>query len=225
MTPTRLLVVVLIPAAVALFVSMFSVAGWPGWLRAIIFVACLILMVVAGIWQVRSPVLKVQRESASKVAELAFESLLAVYLERNPGTYDLRANVMMVRRSTWGIGGRYLQIEYCSGGYRAAERSLRYSLGIGCCGTAFAQNTEAFYDRTLDHENQKGMPAEHRDITSGVQSVVSIPIYRPGDSNQLWPVGILNLDSSASIEDTKFRDDGLRAVAIQYAGLFGTFVP
>lgn len=153
-----------------------------------------------------------------------FDSLIRDCKKVRPGDYDLRTNVMKVRRKYLGLGKRYLKFDFWVGDFSPAELEQKYKEDVACCGTALRENEQVVFDSETVQEPYRHMSETQRDVTRHVRSILSTPVYRANDETKKWPVAILNIDSTSAIAVTGFDepgDDDPQAKTAEYAELMG----
>jgi hypothetical protein len=94
----------------------------------------------------------------------------------------------------------------------------------GSCGKALIEKTVIFWDREDAQGPQDEMTDAQRDVTRLLRSTLSVPIFRPTDTQRRAPVGILNLDSRRPIGRTHFGDNSLQLAATDVANTIGAIL-
>jgi len=158
------------------------------------------------------PTIRIEKQYQEIVLDHIFRALVDTYRQQRPGDYDLRASVMRVSRPL-GRGKPILSFAFWFGEFTAAEFEQSYAVGVGNAGNALARNEQAIYDAVAAHENRAGMTATQQEVTAHVASILSTPVYRPGDADKRTPIAVLNLDSRNGVVETGFREDSPRALA------------
>lgn len=167
------------------------------------------------------PLIRSKRRSLSLLVEITLNRLVIVY--RNEiADCRLRANVMVIDQDEcWlPVSRATLSIEHTTEGYSEWERSLEYHPGEGTAGVAFREEKIAQYDSETRNYIEREMTVEQLVATEHVSSAVSIPIFPHGDPNRK-PIGVLNPDSTESVENTKFYAESARIVLLKYASAVG----
>jgi hypothetical protein len=174
-------------------------------------------------WQFYQPTVRIEQKYVSVVLDHLFRALVDTYRQQHPGDYDLRANVMRMRRKHV-VGPRFLRIDVALGEYTPAEHEQAYRVGVGCAGNAVARNQQTFYDAIQAHEHRSGLTATQREVTAHVNSILSTPVYRPSDVDKRSPIAVLNLDSGDFVGTTGFREAHLQDLAVYYAEVVGAIL-
>lgn len=188
---------------------------------------------------------KIQSESEELRVVLEEEMLPEVvedYNESYPGPDppDVRTNVMLLRRRNinplirersgvypWE---RTLMIEASCGDYEGTrEDELEWKTNEGVVGRAMnerAQEIWADLDYELDERIIAGwnITEEQASRTAHLKPLLSVPIYLPSDSKKINPVGVLNVDSEATPEVSKFDDKEIRDNVIRHANISGAII-
>lgn len=127
---------------------------------------------------------------------------------------DFRVNVMLYRRRDKIPTGerklwpwrRSLKIEFHRGDYdRRDELELKWQPGEGLCGNAFAEGMMFARQLNVRDRQEWGMTKSQFGLTEHIGSLISIPIYAPEDKRKQAPIGVLNLDTEAEIEQEKLQ--------------------
>jgi hypothetical protein len=142
-------------------------------------------------------------------------------VETRPQINNLRINVMIVKKKFFKPWEHYLEFLYWQEDYKKAEVEQKYPIHVGCCGTALFEKEQVFYDKKLYHETLAGMSQTQREITGHIGSVLSTPIFSPGDNWQRKPIAILNIDSTDDISVTGFNDNIIQEIAVNRAAVLG----
>ncbi|HMB50808.1 MAG TPA: hypothetical protein VKM69_09115 [Natronoarchaeum rubrum] len=157
---------------------------------------------------------------------MALEQLLSKYRDEIADC-KLRANVMVVEKR-WNLGlpptrNRYLTFEETYGTYNEAELEQEYVLGTGCAGTALKNDNPTYYDSQEKDGLSKSLSHTQQEITSHVNSILSVPIYPDSDPSRR-PIGVLSIDSPENISETKLDEEPARRLTMKYAGAVGDVV-
>lgn len=176
-----------------------------------------------------------------KVAENKLEPLLEdillpevveAYEDRVVDPPDVRANVMFLRRrDLLPLGNsrklwpwqKSLQVDFAVGDYSDFEETdLKWAVDEGACGTAIEYNRMVNSDLEEVEIHEWDMTTKQLNATRHLGSVLSIPIYTPEDEQKNRPVGVLNLDSEAHLDETEFNSVGKGLK--EYANYIGMLV-
>lgn len=164
---------------------------------------------------------------------LAVQKIIEDYRTKSGTNATIRANVMRAgrriapppRRGHWPPFQKRLEFICHYGDYRPSELEQEFPVNVGCCGTAFHDNSQTSFDSVRGGEVLKGMDSVQRDVTSHVRSILSTPIYPVGDKTFERPIGIFNLDSvDGSIQETKFDDKDMMQFVASMAGAISAIV-
>jgi hypothetical protein len=217
-------VVVLLAALYTLGVAVSLYAtDLQAWGIVILFVTLVLSFLVYYV-QIYQPAVALRQAEVEKILTLVFRDMEEEYRTVVPGDYTLRVNVMRLRRR-FIVGPRRLRIEYFRGSFSDAELELEFLMDTGCCGTAVAENSTVWFDARENHEPYKGMSAIQRQVTSSLKSILSVPIYRPGDTEGKHPIGVIGLDSTHHVNETRFNDPNVQKVVLARVGLIGGIIP
>jgi hypothetical protein len=145
---------------------------------------------------------------------------------------EFRANIMLYkRRHTFPFGkGRFmwpwkksLKVDFSQGEYDDhGENNLIWAIDEGVCGTALEYNKPCWSDLEDIDIHEWGMTERQMKDTEHLGSVISIPIYRLNDETKDKPIGILNVDSRANLDETRFDEEEMREILLDYANYIGT---
>lgn len=150
--------------------------------KALVLVGGLVVSASVYYWQFYRPTVRIEQKYLALVLDHLFATLMDRYRDLRPGRYELRVNVMPVRRQVAprpaGLGGerRFLRIDFSMGDYSAAELEQEYWANVGCAGAALALNQQTYFDAVEAHEHRSGMTATQRLVTSHVGSILGTPI-------------------------------------------------
>lgn len=192
---------------------------------ALIVVAFLVSSSVSYATQYQTTI-RVREDTQRTVLDVALEQLLSKYRDEIANC-DLRANVMVVNKR-WQLGipprrKRYLEFEEIHGGYNEAELEQEYSAGAGCAGTALKNDNPTYYDSQQKDGLSRSLSHTQQEITSHVNSILSIPIYPDSDPSRR-PIGVLSIDSTENISSTKLDEEQARRLIMKYAGVIGDVI-
>lgn len=197
-----------------------------------------ILIVVAVVLAyLEYDILRIQPESSALQAVLEDKILPAFMNEYGQIWYhpEVRMNVMILRRRNLNpIGGRNippwektLKIESSVGDYSTTlEDALEWRTSEGVVGAATNDRAQEVWlvETDADIQATYNLTDEQYERTNGLKSVLSVPIYLPSDKNKNTPVGVLNIDSEAPLDDTQLSSNEFREIAIYYANIIGAVV-
>jgi hypothetical protein len=195
--------------------------SFPSWLKLVFVVATVGLSALVLQVQFYRPAVDAAEDYQAQLMAILFSTILTRYRHENPGTYNLRINVMKIRRSKIGYP-LFLKMDFWTTDYSPVEIAQVYHLRQGCCGWAFDRNEQVFFDRIERQEAQMGMTPAQLDATAHVHSILSTPIYRNGRLDD--PIAILNLDSYDPIGRTGFDQATMRQLVAAYATVIGAFL-
>lgn len=146
---------------------------------------------------------------------------------------EIRVNVMLLRhRDVLPLGNarklwpwqRSLKVEFSQGDYTGfSEDTIKWAVDEGVCGTAIEYNTMIWSDLEKVEVHEWDMTQNQLNATQHLGSVLSIPIHVPEDELKDYPVGVLNIDSQANLDETQFDQD-LGKELKRYANYIGTLV-
>lgn len=186
----------------------------------------------------------VQPESKELQAVLERE-ILPDLIEDYRGTHpdanppEIRTNVMILRRQNLNpfdqnrsdvhLWEKTLKTEAMIGDYDSTNESkLEWKPNEGVVGRAMNKRAQEIWaDLSYGNERtQAGWNLTNPQITrtQHLNSLLSIPIYMPGDEEKVKPVGVLNIDSEADLSRTQFGNEDLRAKAINHANIIGAII-
>lgn len=218
--PLALFNALVILAVIGIVAELFGESMGLGMKIAIIVIVVFVSLFVFFLQQFQ-PALSARNEYQEALVKAVLERLVERYRHENHGDYDLRVNVMKLRRTHWGYP-LYLKIDYSLAGYSELEQELEFKIDTGCCGWAFVAREQTIYDKALHQEALRGMTQSQREATDVVHCVLSTPIFRGQGKSE--PIGILNLDSQNEIGETMFRDKEMKVLVAQYAAIIGSFL-
>lgn len=209
--------------AIALVVALFSLpVGFE--VRVVTVVVGTAAQFVASYVTLYRPYSELRYDHRAQLMAIVFEGLLREYAEEMETEAGIRANVMPVSHGFAAgllpVRERYLEIEFHTSEYGREELEQRYEPGEGCCGQAYVENNPTYYDERDRPLGEGRMSATQRAVTADVKSVLSVPVYHPGSANDEI-IAILNLDSSAHIDETKFNEPAAHRLVMVYAGWAG----
>ena len=187
------------------------------------------------------------QESRIQPASDQFETLLKKHiLPRIESEYEatvsnppnVRINIMLKRRRHVFVPSEYLdyppwkptlKIEGARGDYASrGEDELCWKLHQGVAGAAMnTRAQEAWSDLNQPPEvvqTEWHLTDEQLNRASHLNSVLSVPIYLPSDTEKNKPVGVLNIDSTASLSESEFDDESVRDIAIYWSNIIGAIV-
>lgn len=146
---------------------------------------------------------------------------------------EIRVNVMLLRRrDAFPLGNarklwpwqRSLKVEFARGDYTDfSEDAIKWAVDEGVCGTAIEYNKMIWSDLEEVEVHEWDMTQNQLNATQHLGSVLSIPIHVPEDESKNHPVGVLNIDSQANLNETQFDQD-LGKELKRYANYIGTLV-
>lgn len=210
----------IILAVIGIFAELFGDSFGTGAKIALIVVVVVLSVFVLFLQQFQ-PAVAARNEAQEALTKLVLERLVERYRAEHPGAYDLRANVMKLRRRWWGYP-LHLKIEYCLDGFSTMEKELEFPIGVGCCGWAFEAREQTIFDKAAHQEALRGMTESQREATEGVHCILSTPVFRRAGKGE--PIAILNLDSTSEIAMTGFREARLQDLVAPYAAIIGSFL-
>lgn len=193
----------------------------PGWGKLIVLMIAFMLSLLAYYYTFYRPLISLKDRHLKIIFDHLFIVLDQKYREQQPGNYNLRINVMRLRRRFCSIRKRYLRIDFYHGPCSDAEKEQEYLVNVGCCGTAIYENCPVVFDARQKQEPFKGMTATQRKVTEHVNSILSTPIYRVGEGSERSPIGVLNFDSRQNISITGFDKEPIKSLAASYSRIIG----
>jgi len=152
-----------------------------------------------------------------------FLGLMCSYMMSNFAIPQLRCNIMLARQNIvfhW----KPLKIDFYANNYGKAELEQSYRYNAGCCGTALAEKGPIYFDSAQSQEPYKGMSATQRTVTNHLKSILSIPIFAPGEVGSTTTIAILNFDSELDINSTHFDKLDVQESAMKIAGLIASLL-
>lgn len=170
------------------------------------------------------PYSELRYDHRAELLAVIFEGLRREYEELTGSDAEVRMNVMPVdNHFSRGLLPRrndYLQIEFHTDGYDREELEQRYSAGEGCWGQAYVENNPTYYDGQRQPVGDGRMSATQRRVTEDVKSVLSVPVYKPGRVDEEI-IAVLNLDSTAYTEETRFNEKAVHRLVMRQAARVG----
>lgn len=164
------------------------------------------------------PLIRLKCRRQSILIDIVLNQLLAVY--RNEiADCDLRANVMVPHSDTPWMSlskASELSMKYATNGYTEWEQTLTYRTGEGAAGTAYRNEGPTVYDARTSRNVEMDMTIEQLVATEHVSSVISVPLYPRGNPGRK-PIGVLSLDSTEHVTNTKFNKQVARSLLMKYA--------
>lgn len=165
--------------------------------------------------------------------DLIFPIIRAEYNQLVDDPPKIRINVMLLRhRDKTPLGNarklwpwhRSLKVDFPQGeDTDFSEEDVKWAVDEGICGTAIEYNTMIWSDLEGVEIHEWDMTQNQLNATQHLGSVISIPIYVPEDESKDHPVGVLNIDSEASVDRTQFdRDLGKELKG--YTNYIGTLI-
>ncbi len=140
----------------------------------------------------------------------------------------LRANIMRP------CDPSNLRVFCFAGDYRPRETNMKWEIGKGVCGVAFArgrmvhgdlreQSAAERYEDLMDNTGQVpyGLTEEQWSLTRNLETILAIPIYEGNDVRRKW--GVLCLDSTISIPADN-ADSEIAKILDTYRRMFGTSI-
>lgn len=212
-----LITTALIPA-LGLVPAFFNVTNLNWIFKTLIVIGSFAVGLILNYVEVYRPYISVRTNHERALLDVITANLTHVLEDLCPGVSGHRFNVMKVGRKHLFMGTQSLRIRYWRGDYKPSELELEWSSGSGSCGIALARNQPIYFDREAGEERHLNVPAIHKDVTSNIGSILSVPIYRP-DSKA--PIGILNVDHARGVEYTKFDGEAIQTAVIKAAALIG----
>lgn len=208
-------------ALIAAILTLFNgdVADWPAWGKWLMVGGLTLLTIIGAYASTLVPLLSVHDNHLNTYYLVFLQAFLEEYERLAPGG-AARANVMMVRGPLWSRG---LKMVGSEPDYPAHELDFTFPKGIGCCGEAWKTRRPHWYDTVRQPGAIKDMTPAQKELTKSLSSILSVPIFRPGDSGQRRVVGVLNLDSQKAVDQTRFDQEDVAKLALNYAGLVGGF--
>jgi hypothetical protein len=129
---------------------------------------------------------------------------------------DIRANLMLPTKRWRGSKETFLKIYYLAPGslYSTTELSLEWRPGEGACGWAWENGHFCLYDSKRKDLKipDNSLTGNQKTAVADTNSVLSIPLWNEGRV-----VGILNLDSKKSVDETFFDHPEVYTLAIRCA--------
>lgn len=149
---------------------------------------------------------------------------------------DIRINIMLKRRRHLFTLSKYLEyppwrptlkIEASDGYYSArGEDEVCWKLHQGVAGAAMNTKAQEAWSDLDEPTNvvqaEWQLTDEQMNRTQHLGSVLSAPIYLPSDTEN--PVGVINFDSRANLDESRFGSDSVRNIAIYWSNIIGAIV-
>ncbi|HEU4458254.1 MAG TPA: GAF domain-containing protein [Methylibium sp.] len=188
------------------------------WLGAALTIALLLQQIYQVISDPSAPE---RARKAQGIAENYLAALLAQYYEYvqqlDPAQQpSVRVNVMLLTR--WFKLRSFLRMHYAATlpvlAYNNEERIVEWKKGEGVCGWAWQHRMTGLYDAErsgFDTAAKRRNPVQ-RAATQGLKSALSEPIWFESRI-----VGVLNLDSDAGLDQSRFDHATVRQLARTYA--------
>lgn len=160
------------------------------------------------------------------------------YSQVYPSPPEVRVNVMLLRRRNWKVWNqsrrvwpweKTMKIEATYGDYQSnREESLEWRTYEGLAGAGVNKRSNEVWSNLEETEQDLQsvwqLTDDQYSRTKHINSVLSVPIYLPSDSEKNNPAGVLNIDSESPLSETGFDQEDVREVAIYYANLIGAIV-
>lgn len=201
--------------------------------KAAVLVVGLVISGCAYYLQKQRKIIEVRDETVEELLEdFLLPNLISRCETQIEDPPELRANVMLFkRRHIWPFGsGRFmwpwkksLKVDFACGDYgEYGEDRLIWAIGEGVCGTAIEYNRECWSDiEDVDVTDWRMTERQIKD-TEHLGSVISVPIYSPKHKEKNDPIGVLNVDSTAELEKTRFDDEEVKEIILNHANYIGT---
>jgi len=122
----------------------------------------------------------------------------------------IRANIMLFERGK-------LRIKYAYNMLGMPDRYLELSPDQGCAGVAFRSGRPYSVDLTKDPHEKYKVPSDK--VWKEMKSIVSFPIRRVTNKREV--IGVLNVDSSLSMEEIDLLNERVRLILGGYAEILG----
>lgn len=178
------------------------------------------------------------------IEDNVLDGLVDEYREFHPEDEppDIRANVMFLRhRNINPFSGKRkrndvrpwektLQIEAAKGDYTtSAEHRLEWKTDEGVVGRTMNKGANELWaklDYSVDYRLKQGwnLTSEQVSRTTDLQSLLSVPIYPPGDIQKMKPIGVLNVDCQKPLSESHLGMEEIRQKVINRANLIGVIV-
>lgn len=220
MKPLWILLISVLLYSIALGASLYGNEIDPK-LKLSLMIIGSVLPIILNYWQLYLPLINIKTRQRNHLVENLLYALIMKYREVENGAINIRVNVMLVNSKFSSRRRKYLEFSVSYGSYSDAELEQEYNSGVGCSGTALQENNVVVFDSVDVRKPYRSLSATQRLVTEHIKSIVSVPFYRASDSARLSPIGMVNVDSSDPIQKTRFDDDNLQALIIQFADLTG----
>ena len=144
---------------------------------------------------------------------------------------DIRINIMLLRHrdflpkfnNRWvPFWKKYMMAEFTDGDYSEfGENRIKWCVDEGVAGTAIEYSTPI--DSDLDGVDiyNWDMTKNQLESTIHLGSVLSIPICTPEDEDNERPIGVLNVDSQANLEETQLDEESFQKELSSLASYLG----
>ena len=164
------------------------------------------------------------------IEEIILPMMISKYKELHGGDPpEIRVNIMLLEHRDFPIPAgerkllpwkRSLQIDFSYGDYDS-EHHIKWGVDEGVCGTVIEYNTAIDSDLNDVEIHEWDMTEKQLRETEHLGSVLSIPIYRQDDEKKKNPIGVVNFDSEANLDETRFSDSELKERLKRYASYVG----
>jgi len=127
-----------------------------------------------------------------------------------------------------------LRILCCVCSHKPSELKMRWEIGKGVCGVAYARDRMVYgdlrelswaesYEELMDETGQVayGLSEEQWALTRNLETILAIPIYEGNDPRRKW--GVLCLDSTKAIPPD-IADSDIAKVLETYRRMFGVSI-
>ncbi len=133
----------------------------------------------------------------------------------------VRINVMLPTLSKRGLLGKYVRIYYmrCPDGisYSGQEQELKWRKGHGLCGHTWETEIATSYDAASSQDSSFFEVAKtNKKAVEHINSALSLPIWCKHEL-----VGLLNIDSIATMQQTKLNNQSVRDLFENYTDRLG----
>jgi len=182
------------------FLDMNNIFPIPAWLQLILFGIAIIAAIILNISSLKKVYVKPE-----KILELMVKSIFPPeFLPK------IRANIMMYEKGK-------LRIKYAYNMLGMPDRYLELEHGQGCAGVAFENGRPYSVDLTKDPHEKYKVPSDK--VWKEMKSIVSFPIRRVTNKREV--IGVLNVDSSLSMEEIDLLNERVRLILGGYAEILG----
>lgn len=193
---------------------------------AVLIIAAFLISTVVSYATQYQETMRIRDDTQRTILDMVLEQLISKYRDEIADC-DVRANVMLVDRR-WKFEfpprrERYLAFEETYGTYNEAELEQEYSSGAGCAGTALQKSNPTYYDSQEKDGLSRSLSHTQQEITSHVNSILSVPIYPDNDPSRR-PIGVISIDSSENISSTNLDGERAQRLTMKYAGAIGDVV-